>query len=96
LNRAAALLDRESILVVHPPPRGVLDTAFGRFHVGSSGLRRFVERYQPRVVICGHVHECAGSAVIAETMVVNCSMGPGNTGVLIEYNPGCKLKISMI
>lgn len=96
LGRVAPLLDRETILVVHPPPRGILDMAFGRFHVGSSGLRRFIERYHPRMVICGHVHECAGSAAIAETTVVNCSMGPGNTGVLIEYNPGCILKISMI
>jgi Icc-related predicted phosphoesterase len=96
LNRVAPCIDRETILVVHPPPRGVLDTAFGYFHVGSSGVRRFIERHQPRLVICGHVHECTGVDAISETFVVNCSMGRNNSGVLIDDNPGNGLKITMI
>jgi Icc-related predicted phosphoesterase len=96
LNRVAPWIDRETILVVHPPPRGILDTAFGRFHVGSSGLRRLIEKHQPRLVICGHVHECPGTAAIAETTVVNCSMGRNNAGVLIDLNQENELEISMI
>jgi Icc-related predicted phosphoesterase len=96
LKRIAPWIDRKTILVVHPPPRGILDIAFGRFHVGSSGLRRFIEKHHPRMVICGHVHECAGIACIGETAVVNCSMGRNHAGVLIDHNPGNELKVSMI
>ena len=96
LNRVEPWIDRKTVLVVHPPPRGILDIAFERFHVGSSGLRRFIEKHQPCMVICGHVHECPGIATIAETTVVNCSMGRNNSGVLIDHNPENEIKITMI
>ena len=95
-SRLVPWMTRETILVVHPPPRGILDLAFGRFHVGSSGLRRFIETHQPRMVICGHVHECPGIATIGETTVVNCSMGRNNSGVLIDHNPENEIRITMI
>ncbi len=41
-------------------------------HIGSPGLRRYIERNRPRLVVCGHVHECGGEeAWIGATRVVN-------------------------
>ncbi len=41
----------------HTPPRDVLDTTAAGTHIGSVALRRVVERLQPPLVLCGHVHE---------------------------------------
>lgn len=45
---------RLDILVTHAPPSGLHDGP--RAHQGSWALRRFVERFQPRHLIHGHVH----------------------------------------
>lgn len=82
------ILTVDSVLVVHPPPRGVLDTAFGRFPVGSRALFDLVRKREPALVICGHVHENAGRANIGATVVVNCSLGKNGAGALIRVKDG--------
>jgi len=47
--------------------------------VGSSAVREAVEKYQPLLVLCGHIHESRGVAKIGRTTVVN----PGS-----EYGEG--------
>ncbi|MCL6564816.1 MAG: metallophosphoesterase [Acidobacteriia bacterium] len=48
-------------LVVHFPPHGTrLDEVARGRHAGSRALRAWVERWQPRQLFCGHIHECAG------------------------------------
>ena len=96
LSAAAAMMPPRTILVVHPPPRGVLDAVLGRFHVGSINLRHFIESVQPRLVICGHIHECAGIGAIGKTRVVNCSMSRNHNGALIDIIPQKELKIALI
>jgi len=96
LHRVEPLIDENTVLVVHPPPWGVLDAALGRFHVGSVNLRHFIESVQPRLVICGHIHECAGMDDIGKTRVVNCSMSRNHDGALIDITPQKELKIAMI
>jgi len=44
------------VLVVHSPPKGYLD---GR-DFGSEAILRTIEEKQPRVAICGHIHEDGG------------------------------------
>ena len=49
------------IVLSHCPPRGVLDLAirFGRRHIGSIALRRFLLKHKAvPLVVCGHVHFC--------------------------------------
>lgn len=56
------------VLMTHAPPRGTPDThsldftcpAFGSKHVGSPAMRDRIEELNPRVVICGHIHEGNG------------------------------------
>jgi hypothetical protein len=88
LRRLEPLVDRETVLVAHPPPRGTLDEAFGRFHAGSAALRDLVLRREPAVLLCGHIHERRGIAQLGRTLVVNCSVGRGGDGVLVTIDAG--------
>jgi len=84
LNEAAPLVDKTSILVVHPPPWGILDGVLGKFHAGSKGVLRLLNESEPALCICGHIHEMPGTQMYKTTLVVNCSMGRGGGGVMIE------------
>jgi len=90
------LLNRQSVLIVHPPPWGSLDEAFGRFHAGCRRLLKTITRRQPRLVICGHIHERPGLASIGETLIVNCSIGRMGKGALIELDTAHPLEVQMI
>ncbi len=81
---AAMLQAAETVLVTHVPPWGVLDSGFASFHGGSKALRRLVENSQPRLLICGHIHEHRGIARLGNTHVVNCSMGLRGSGAVID------------
>lgn len=60
------------ILMVHTPPRGeVVDKLFSGNHVGSPGVRSLIERYQPAVVVTGHIHEGYGEEMIGRSHVLN-------------------------
>ena len=90
MNRVYPLIDSETVLVVHPPPWGVLDQVMGRFHSGSKLVRELVEKSQPRLLICGHIHEASGIETIGQTTVVNCSMPKTGRGVMIELGHDLK------
>jgi Icc-related predicted phosphoesterase len=90
------LIGRDSVLVSHPPPYGTLDEGFGNLHAGSRGLRRLILEKQPRMLICGHIHERPGVAFLAKTIVVNCSMGRSGAGAVIGMNNGHTPTVSMI
>ena len=86
LDRLAPLVDSRTILVAHPPPWGVRDRVAGRWHAGSRGLRRLVEKTSPAVLICGHIHEAAGIERLGQTLVVNCALGKQGQGAIITYD----------
>ena len=63
----------------HPPPHGTsCDRLASGEHVGSTAVRSFVEREQPDVVLCGHIHEARGVDRIGVTQIVN--PGPAGAG----------------
>jgi Icc-related predicted phosphoesterase len=66
------------VLVSHSPPKGHVD---GPRELGSQAVLDAIERKQPRLVVCGHIHEAAGEeARIGESRVLN--VGPD--GVVID------------
>lgn len=77
------LIHTDSVVVAHPPPYGTLDEGPGNLHAGSRGLRRLVLERQPKMLICGHIHEKPGWALVGRTLVVNASMGRSGEGALI-------------
>jgi uncharacterized protein len=70
----------ECVLAVHSPPKGHVDGSRGR-GLGSEAILRAIEEKRPRIVFCGHIHECAGQeSTVGETRVLN--VGPA--GVIVE------------
>lgn len=69
-------LGRVDILVTHTPPRGLLDRDYLKkgTHYGSTALRRYLHKFQPQIIICGHVHEGYGKVVEDRTTVYNVCM----------------------
>jgi len=96
IRKLATMVKPESVVLVHPPPRGTLDRVLGRWSAGSPGLATFVQRFQPCLVICGHIHDQAGVARIGRTVVVNATMGCGGQGALIDVEQGDVLGVEML
>ena len=73
---------RETVFVLHSPPRGTrCDMIGAATHVGSRAIRAFIERHQPPLVLSGHIHESprvsnAWRDTIGRTVIVN----PGQFG----------------
>jgi Icc-related predicted phosphoesterase len=64
------------VLVVHSPPKGYVDNG-----LGSESVLRTIERTQPKLFVCGHIHECwRQEATIGPTRVIN--LGP--EGMLLD------------
>jgi len=81
-------MDPETVMVVHPPPRGILDRVGGKFSSGSRALARFIKTAEPGLVLCGHIHEQPGIAQLGKSVVVNCSMGKTSLGAVIDLEKG--------
>ncbi len=80
-DEAAALLAgiaRADLLVVHSPPKGVADRSSAGNTLGSAAIRAAIERVQPRLAVCGHIHDSWGRrGLIGATQVHN--LGPNVT-----------------
>jgi len=69
----------KTVLVSHSPPLNTAsDLAFTGEHVGSTSVRKFIERVRPALALCGHIHEARGIDRINGTVVVN--PGPARSG----------------
>lgn len=75
---AAALLApcaAADILITHSPPKGVGDVTSAGLSVGSTAIRAAIDRIQPALALCGHIHDSWGvEGQIGTTRVVN--LGP--------------------
>lgn len=67
------------ILVCHQPPYGYLDkvnfpgipAGWKGKHAGSKAILEYIKKYQPKYVLCGHIHEGEGKAKIGKSQVYN-------------------------
>lgn len=87
------LLDESSVMISHVPPYGTKDKIFIGMHGGSKDLRELVDKFKPRLVLCGHIHEDPGITKIGKTTVVNCSIGKRGEGSIIEINHEISVKM---
>jgi len=63
------------ILILHAPPKGMADETSDGLSVGSTAIRDAISRIQPKLAVCGHIHDSWGSTgQIGATKVVN--LGP--------------------
>jgi Icc-related predicted phosphoesterase len=64
-----------AVLVVHSPPHGHCDASSAGEHLGSTAVLEAIEQKQPRLAVCGHIHESWGAeSEIGPTRVFN--LGP--------------------
>jgi uncharacterized protein len=78
----------------HSPPYGTAcDRLSSGAHVGSNALRAFVEREQPDLVLCGHIHESRGEDALGRTRVVN--PGPVAAGHFALVEIGDALTVTL-
>ncbi|MBL1436997.1 MAG: hypothetical protein COB08_012485 [Rhodobacteraceae bacterium] len=71
------------IIICHSPPKGVADVMAPRGSMGSVEIRKAIERVQPRLMLCGHVHDCWGErGEIGLTKVAN--LGPDVNWIELE------------
>jgi uncharacterized protein len=63
------------VLAVHSPPRGHVDVSGAGEHLGSVAVRETMVAKEPRVALCGHIHESWGEhSMVGPTEVIN--LGP--------------------
>jgi len=96
IQKLKPLIKSNSVLVVHPPPRGTLDEVLGKFHAGCRSLTKLIKVCRPMLMICGHIHERPGSSYIGRTLVVNCTLGRNHAGAMIELDNEDNLKVEML
>ncbi len=73
------------VLLLHGPPHGTaLDRLAHLGHRGCRTRRALIERTQPRLVLCGHLHENFGKTdCLGKSLLLN----PGPDGTLLEIKP---------
>ncbi|MFB6199580.1 MAG: ribonuclease H-like domain-containing protein [Candidatus Nanohaloarchaea archaeon] len=83
------------VLLSHMPPKGILDISqrYGEDHIGSLSIRRFIDRDDVNLNICGHCHQFGGkSEEISGATVLNVSShdtkGAKGNYAIIELNKG--------
>ena len=65
------------IVVAHGPPHGLGDRAprpGGYAHVGSTAMLDALQRVQPRLMVCGHIHPGYGTYRLGGTEIINASL----------------------
>lgn len=94
LEREAASVRGRWIWIHHAPPEGASTCWNGRKFIGDEFLRKWIERFQPDMVLSGHIHDApfckAGSWVdrIGRTWVFNTGRQPGAppTSLTIDFD----------
>jgi len=82
------------VVLSHQPPRGARDIVHSGEAVGSLSLRRFIDDYRPDLLICGHIHEDKGVALLGKTTVVNVGEMRRGYAALIEMDE--KIRVEWI
>ena len=72
--------ERPDLVVLHIPPFGYFDMLRSYGHVGSVGVRDYVDQYSPAVLLCGHFHENWGLVQKGNTVLIN----PSNLGRVLD------------
>ncbi len=86
--------DQHRVLLSHSPPHGTsLDRTRHGDHVGSTAVREFIDRRQPALVVCGHIHEARGIERLGDTQIVNCGPAYRGSYALAELNAGFEIHL---
>jgi Icc-related predicted phosphoesterase len=65
--------DEKTVIVAHTPPRNCGDMLYNGTRAGSRAVSDWIANVQPRVWLCGHIHENFSVNNIGSTLVFNCA-----------------------
>ncbi len=83
------------ILVTHVPPYGTCaDLTPDGIHVGSKAVRKIIDRKQPRLSLCAHIHEARCTDKIGDTVIVN--PGPISKGFAAAITIDKSAKVELL
>ena len=87
-----------TILLTHAPPYNTkADLVEEGKHVGSQGILKSIHEFQPKINICGHVHEAKSIDKIGDsTIVANPGMLKDNGAVLVTINAGDDYDVQLV
>jgi len=72
---------KKKIMVTHVHPSGTKMEKLTSFFPGSSGVKKAIEKFQPDLMLCSHVHEAEGiEEKIGKTKIINV----GKKGIIFE------------
>ena len=77
---------KKIIVLTHQPPRDTRDTIYTGERTGCISLRRFLEEYQPDLLLCGHIHEDRGESQVGPTRIINVGELRQGYAAVIELN----------
>jgi Icc-related predicted phosphoesterase len=84
------IMEPGAILALHFPVKGHLDEVPRGEHTGSTSALKIVEKYQPSIVISGHIHETRGIKT-DDNGIIYVNPGPLQSGyaaiINIQTNP---------
>ena len=66
----------KTIIVAHTPPYNARDRIITGEPVGSKSVRKFIEKKEPLIWACGHIHESFGVERIGNTYIFNSACRP--------------------
>lgn len=73
---------KKLILVSHIPPKNHQDLVYRGENVGNRALCNLIEEIQPKILLCGHIHEDRGHCKLNNSIIIN--VGP--SGYIIEID----------
>jgi Icc-related predicted phosphoesterase len=83
------------IIVSHGPPYGLgdlVDNSWSHEHTGSESFTDHIKKYQPQLVVVGHIHSAYGEFSLGPTKIINASVLDEqyqlvNVPIYAEINP---------
>ena len=82
------------ILLVHNPPiNSSLDLTFTKLNIGSISIRDAIEKYQPDLCLCGHVHESQSQEKIGKTLCINPGASKSGNATILEFSNEIKVEL---
>ena len=90
------------ILLAHYPPHGYFDIVkfkgenpMNGKHVGFKPYTEYIKKYQPRLFICGHMHEYQGKKKLGKTTIITIGSAKEGKAALIEFSEDKKKNIKI-
>ncbi len=78
------LKNKKIILVTHGPPYGTEVDKINSDYKGCKSFKKFIDKYNPLIHICGHLHETWGKKQLYNNTLI---LNPGPVGRIVVLKP---------